>query len=192
MRENKGIAIVIGVVVALVLIVGIAFAVHQTTGNDSGPAAAEGHDSDHHHEDPLAPEHAEPQTVATNAMSMIFSWQPARDRSGWDALHRASQANLLTGILAKAAAKEPNPLPTPVADWAAWSRSGDTLTAATTAETPVSIKGATATVDVRIRQVVLHPDGGSTPYKTSAATVTLKKDASGTWRAANYRIGETG
>ncbi|QHE73036.1 hypothetical protein [Rhodococcus sp. WAY2] len=192
MRENKGIAIVIGVVVALVLIVGVVFAVRQSVGNDAGPAAAEGHDSNHHHEDPLSPEHADPQTVATNAMSMIFSWQPARDRSGWEALNRAGQADLLTGVLAEAATTEPIPLPRPAAEWAAWSRSGDTLTAAATAESAPSINGTTATVDVRIRQVVLHPDGGSTPYKTSAAEVTLEKDASGTWRAANYRIEETG
>lgn len=191
MRENKGIAIVIGVVVALVLTVGIAFAVHQTTGNDGGPAAAEGHDSDHQHEDPLAPEHAEPQTVATNAMSMIFSWQPARDRSGWDALHRAAQADLVTGVLAKAAANEPNPLPTPAADWAAWSRSGDTVTGAGAAQGEPVVDGESATVEVQVRQIVIHPDGASTPYKTSRATVTLEQDSSGIWRAANYRIDDT-
>ena len=191
MRENKGIAIVIGIVVALVLIVGIAFAIRQTTGNDGGRGTAEGHDSDQQHEDPLAPQHAEPQTVATNAMSMMFSWQPGRDLSGWDALHRTGQTDLLTGVLAKAAATEPNPLPRPISDWAAWERSGDTVTAASTAQGAPSIKGATATVEVQIRQVVIHPDGASTPYKTSMATVTLEKDAAGTWRAANYKLGQT-
>lgn len=189
MRENK-IAIAVGVIIAVVLIAGGIFAIRQTS-ETSVTSTSEGSDADHEHGDPLSPEHAEPQTVATNAMSMIFSWQPGRDRSGWDGLNRAAHTDLLTGVLAKAAASEPSPLPRPVSDWAAWERSGDTVTAALTSQGAPSIKGAAATVEVQIRQIVIHPDGASTPYKTSKATVTLEQDSSGTWRAANYRLGET-
>ncbi|HEY9311908.1 hypothetical protein [Williamsia sp.] len=124
MRENK-IEIIVGVIVAVFLIVGGAVALRQHT-ETSVTSTSEGSDVDHDHGDPLSPEHAPPETIATNAMSMIFSWHPGRDRS----LNRAAQTDLLTGVLAKAAATEPNPLPRPVSDWAAWERSGDTVTAA--------------------------------------------------------------
>ena len=189
MRENK-IGIIVGVIVAVFLIVGGAVALRQHA-ETSVTSTSEGSDADHEHGDPLSPEHAQPETVATNAMSMIFSWQPGRDRSGWEALNRAAQTNLLTGVLAKAAATEPNPLPRPVSDWAAWERSGDTVTAAGAAQGAPVVDGESATVEVQVRQIVIHPDGASTPYKTSRATVTLEQDSSGTWRAANYRISET-
>lgn len=189
MRENK-IGIIVGVIVAVFLIVGGALALRQHA-ETSVTSTSEGSDADHEHGDPLSPEHAQPETVATNAMSMIFSWQPGRDRSGWEALNRAAQTDLLTGVLAKAAATEPNPLPRPVSDWAAWERSGDTVTAAGAAQGAPVVDGDSATVEVQVRQIVIHPDGASTPYKTSRATVTLEQDSSGIWRAANYRIGET-
>lgn len=113
---------------------------------------SEGSDADFEHGHPLSPEHAQPKTVATNAMSMIFSWQPGRDRS----LNRAAQTDLLIGVLAKAAATEPNPLPRPVSNWAAWERSGDTVTAAGAAQGEPVVTGESATAEVQVRQIVIH------------------------------------
>lgn len=126
--KASGDCTIAGVIVAVLLIVGGALALRQHA-ETSVTSTSEGSDADFEH-DPLSPEHAPPETVATNAMSMIFFWQPGRGRSGWEALNRAAQTDLLTGVLAKAAATEPNPLPRPVSDWAAWERTGDTVTAA--------------------------------------------------------------
>lgn len=179
--------VVVGVVVAALLIATLYTAIQLAT-PDSGTTTSEGTDAHHTHDNPLSPEHAEPETVATNALSVVFSWQPGRDRSGWDALARAAGNGLLTGELAKAAAAEPNPLPRPMSEWAAWARSGDTVTGAAAITGEADVSGTTATVPVLITQTVLHPGGDSTPLTRYPATVTLERDDTGTWRAANYRI----
>ncbi|MET3642750.1 hypothetical protein ABIC73_004353 [Prescottella equi] len=173
------------IVAALALIGGIVLLRQVTTDTVAGTSA--GGDS-HAHIDPLTPQDAAPQDVARNAMAMLFSWKPAEDSSSWDAMSRAQTAGLLTGQLAQAAATAPTPTPQPPKEWAAWARSGDTITAAATVLDAAKVTGDTATAPIQIKQIVLHPGGQSTPYKTQIADVTLERGSDGTWLASTYKI----
>lgn len=174
-----------GAVVALIAAVLVVVALNHQRNTSPPPSA--GTDSHVEHGDPLAPEGAAPETVASNAMSIMFSWKPAEDESGWDALHRAS--DLVTGQLAAAAATPPTPLPRPVSEWDSWARSGDVVSASTVvpAGKTATVTGSTAIVPVQISQTVLHPDGDMTPYKKMPATVELTQ-VNGTWLVDTYRI----
>ncbi|MEE2061812.1 hypothetical protein [Rhodococcus artemisiae] len=156
----------------------------------SSPTPQTGTDSHIGEGDPLSPVGSAPETVATNAMSIVFSWKPATDKSGWDALHRAG--DLLTGELAAAAATPPATSPRPVSEWDSWARSGDVVSASTTvsAGRNTTISGSASSVPVDISQTVLHPDGDMTPYTKMTATVELV-NVDGTWLVETYRIDTT-
>lgn len=189
MRNYKPVWIA-GAVIALIAAVLAMVAINHN--RNTSPADGQGTDShvDHAEHDPLAPEGAKPETVARNAMSIIFAWKPAEDTSGWEALHRAH--NLLTGDLAAAAATPPTPTPRPVSEWDAWARGGDAISASTVLlpGQTASVNGTTATVPVQISQTVLHADGDMTPYKRMTGTVHLT-NVDGTWLVDTYRIEAT-
>lgn len=189
MRSYKPLWIA-GTVVALIAAVLAVVAINHN--RNTAPAPGIGTDShvDHAEHDPLAPEGAAPETVASNAMSIIFTWKPGEDSSGWDGLHRASA--LLTGDLAAAAATPPTPTPRPVPEWDSWVRGGDVVSASTVplpGQVPV-VTGTEAAVPVQISQTVLHPDGDMTPYKRMTGTVHLT-NVDGTWLVNTYRIETT-
>lgn len=175
--------------VAMVGLIGAVIAVVFLT-RTSAPTPQTGTDSHIGEGDPLSPVGAAPDTVATNAMAIIFGWKPATDTSGWDALHRAS--DLLTGELAAAAAAPPSTSPRPVPEWDSWARSGDVVSASTTvsAGRSTTLSGSTSSVPVDISQTVLHPDGAMTPYARMTATVDLV-NVDGTWLVDTYRIETT-
>ncbi|MFC8181565.1 hypothetical protein ACFULT_22030 [Rhodococcus sp. NPDC057297] len=127
----------------------------------------------------------EPADIAVAVMSGIFTWQPAVQGSPWDALH--SQRQYLTGPMATAAAQPPEQAPAPLPDWAAWTRSNDTITAVVQLDGEPVTNADTATVPVTISQTVQHTDGYATPYTTYAATIELHSDLD-TWHVANYRL----
>ncbi|MBM9838626.1 hypothetical protein JO861_18935 [Rhodococcus hoagii] len=184
--RTKTLWMAVGSIVAALVLIGGIFLVRQVT-TDTVAGTSSGEDS-HAQIDPLAPQGAEPQDVARNAMAMLFSWKPAEDSSSWDAMNRAKAAGLLTGQLAQAAATAPTPAPQPPKEWAAWARSGDTVTAAATILDGTKVSGDTAIAPIQIKQIVLHPGGQSTPYKTQIADVTLERGSDGTWRASTYKI----
>ncbi|NKR30041.1 hypothetical protein GS966_25575 [Rhodococcus hoagii] len=179
-----------GAVVALIAVVLVLVALNHQRNTSPPPNVGTDSHIDHGEYDPLSPEGAAPETVAGNAMSIIFGWKPADDESGWDALHRAS--DLVTGQLAVAAATAPTPLPRPVSEWDSWARSKDVVSASTVIPAGKSaiVSETTATVPVQISQTVLHPDGDMTPYKKMTATVELTK-VNGTWLVNTYRIETT-
>lgn len=133
----------------------------------------------------ISPIGTEPADVAIAVMSGVFTWQPAVQNSSWDALH--SEQDRLTGAMATAAAKPPTPAPQPHPEWAAWGRSGDTITAVVQPDGDTAIGGDTATVPVTISQTVQHTSGEITPYTVYTATVTLEK-FNGVWKVSNYRV----
>lgn len=127
----------------------------------------------------------EPAAVAVAVMSGVFTWQPAVQDSTWEALH--SQQDHLTGPMATAAAQPPTPAPNPLPEWAAWSRSGDVVTAVVRLNGDPTIDADTATVPVTISQTVQHSDGDTTSYTHYAANVTLAQQ-SGAWKVSNYQL----
>ncbi|MGV9836572.1 hypothetical protein ACWDUL_20620 [Nocardia niigatensis] len=137
--------------------------------------------------DPIDPQTSGPGTVAGLALARIFSWRPGPDTSSWEATQRA--ADLLTGPMAQAAAAPPSPLPRPVAEWEAWAREGDTITAAIASTGAYTTTGDAATVPVVIVQIVTHPGGQSTPYRRNTITAQLARTLYG-WKLARYTITE--
>ncbi|OAK53802.1 hypothetical protein [Rhodococcoides kyotonense] len=129
-----------------------------------------------------------PADVAVAVMSGVFTWQPAIQDSPWNALH--AQHDRLTGPMAIAAEHPPTPAPKPLPEWAAWARSGDTITAVVRPDSEPVVNGNTAAVLVTIAQTVLHANGESTPYFTYTATVDVEQ-RSDEWRVANYRLGNS-
>ncbi|MGN7135162.1 hypothetical protein ACTHQY_17990 [Rhodococcoides corynebacterioides] len=181
-RRRPTIAVVLAALaVVLIVAVGTAVALWVTGDSDDTPAAG-GTDAGF----TIDPVGTDPIDVATVVMAGVFTWQPAVQDSTWDALH--TQAGQLTGPMATAAAQAPSPAPKPISEWAAWARSGDTLTAVVRADGDTTVDGDTATVPVTIAQTVQHQSGQATPYTTYTSTVTLKDDAEGEWKVSDYRI----
>lgn len=131
----------------------------------------------------------EPADVAAAVMSGVFTWQPAVQDSSWDALH--GQRDRLTGPMATAAEQSPTLAPKTLPEWAAWARSGDTITAVVRPDAEPAIDADTATVPVTISQTVLHTSGEITPYTTYTATVELDRTDVG-WKVANYHLVSAG
>lgn len=166
-----GLLVTAGIATVVVLVFGGSTSTPEQPGTDAGYA--------------IAPIGTEPTDVAAAVMSGVFTWQPAVQDSSWDALH--SQQDHLTGLMATAAAQRPSPAPQPLPEWAAWSRSGDTITAVVQPNGDAAVDGDTASVPVTIAQTVLHTSGEITPYTTYTATVELEQRSDG-WRVADYRL----
>lgn len=168
---DLGLVVAAAIAVLVVLIFGGSTSTPEQPGTDAGYA--------------IAPIGTEPADIAVAVMSGVFTWQPAVQDSSWDALH--SQQDHLTGPMAPAAAQRPSPAPQPLPEWAAWARSGDTITAVIQPNGDTVIDGDTATVPVSISQTVQHTSGEITPYTIYNATVTLENDFDA-WKVANYHL----
>ncbi|WP_328813512.1 hypothetical protein [Rhodococcus sp. NBC_00297] len=179
-RRLTAVVLFAALAVVLIVAVGTAAALWVTGDRDDTPAAG-GTDAGF----TIDPVGTDPVDVATVVMAGVFTWQPAVQDSTWDALH--TQAGHLTGPMATAAAQAPSPAPKPISEWAAWGRSGDTLTAVVRPDGDTAVDGDTATVPVTIAQTVQHQSGQATPYTTYTATITLN-DAAGEWKVSDYRI----
>jgi hypothetical protein len=176
--------LLISVVVAMALLIG-AVLIYYLTSDHS--ASGSGSDS-HAHLDPLNPHDANADMVARNTFTVAMAWQPSRDSSTWDALHRA--APMLTGSMSRAAATPPQPSPKPLTEWATWARDGDSVTAAVSTDQPATVDGDSATVTVRVSQIVLHPNGETTPWRHSTLAVRLAR-VDGVWLVDSYtEVGE--
>lgn len=149
---------------------------HFTTSKDTG------HDSQAHI-DPLDPAGADPSTVAVNALTVAYSWQPATDRSSWDALHRALP--LLTAPAETFAQTPPVQPPPPLPQWSAWAAAGDTITAAARAVSSPGVDHSSASVTVTVTQSVLHRDASTTPLSAIVVDVQLVHIGD-TWKVAKY------
>lgn len=160
-----------GVAITVVLIFGGDADTPEQPGTDAGYVI-----------DPIG---TEPADVAIAVMSGVFTWQPTVQDSSWDALH--SQRNQLTGPMATAAAQPPAVVPKPLPEWAAWARSGDTITAVVQPNGDTAVDGDTATVPIAISQTVQHTDGSATPYTTYTAIAVLSGDR-GVWRVSTYQL----
>ncbi|MCX5042495.1 hypothetical protein OG921_04820 [Aldersonia sp. NBC_00410] len=150
-------------------------------------AGEQGNDAHTPLPDPLADVTSAPGRTAEQALAAMFSWQPATDPGPAAAVARALP--YLGGQLA-AAATVTLDAPLLPAQWAAWSRSHDTITAAaTTRDTdPRSTETATeATQVVDVRQIVLHANGQATPLPAMVAIAELDHTADG-WRLVDYRL----
>ncbi|WP_194838473.1 hypothetical protein [Nocardia sp. XZ_19_369] len=150
---------------------------------ETNPTSTSSSTDSHAHIDPLDPVGASPEAVAINAITIIHSWRPSHDNAPWQALHRATA--LLTHPIVQAASTPPNPPPRPIPEWDGWARSRDQLSAAVTILEPATLTGATATVPVRLAQIVLHPDGLTTPWRTTTLRVELARDGD-IWRVGSY------
>ena len=179
-RRPTAAVLLAALAVVLVVAVGTVVALWGTGVSDDTPAVG-GTDAGF----AIDPVGTDPVDVATVVMAGVFTWQPAVQDSTWDALH--TQAGHLTGPMATAAAQEPSPAPKPISEWAAWARSGDTLTAVVRPDGDTTVDGDTATVPITIAQTVQHRSGQATPYTTYTATVTLN-DTAGEWKVSDYRI----
>ncbi|MFR9753948.1 hypothetical protein ACL02S_23315 [Nocardia sp. 004] len=155
--------------------------VHQLTGDRNHVAT----DSHTDISDPLDPTAASPETVAVNAITIIHTWRPSQDDSAWQALHRAHA--LLTDPIVRAAATAPDPPPRPIPEWDSWSRSHDQINAVVIVAKAALLEGDDATVVVRMTQLVIHPDGATTPYQTSLLRVQLHHVDGKGWLVSHYQ-----
>jgi len=124
-------------------------------------------------------------TEAESIMVGLHTWDPAHQQSPWDAMHATKDK--LTGRLGRAAQSRPEPDPAP-RQWAAWAASGDRVigTAQGVAgQTPTEFN--TATVAVEVRQVVVHPDGATTPRQTMTADVSMIWEGD-SWKAEYFQF----
>lgn len=180
-RRGSTVAVVLAALAVVLLVAGGTAVALWVTGDTDDTPAAGGTDAGF----TIDPVGTDPIDVATVVMSGVFTWQPAVQDSTWGALN--TQAGHLTGPMATAAAQAPSPAPKFISEWAAWARSGDTLTAVVRPDGDTTVDGDTATVPITIAQTVQHQSGQATPYTTYTATVTLN-DTAGQWKASDYRI----
>ncbi|WP_182348752.1 hypothetical protein [Tomitella gaofuii] len=123
--------------------------------------------------------------VATEALTTIYTWQPATDASPGVGLTRA--ARWLTGDLAAAAAAPPADPPIRPPQWSAWARSGDVLRASAEVIDRPTTTETEATRTVRVRQQIMHATGDLTPREPVVATVHLVRGG-GSWLIDDYRV----
>lgn len=177
--RTRGLGVVLGVAAAVLL---------AGCGSDTS-APPSGTDA-HIRIDPVDPQALTAEGVAQAAMNAILSWQPATDTSKSDALRRA-QPWIGVPLAKKVGTPEPTPAGLrPDAQWEAWKRSGDTLTAACRipGDTPAHPDGMhTVVVDVSCRQTVLHTSGDSTRLTPQRWRTTITATADG-WRLTDYRF----
>lgn len=149
-------------------------------------------------EDELATDahlHIDPITtadeVAVATMAGVHTWTPANQQSPWDAMHAISDR--LTGPMADAAATRPDPDPTP-RQWAAWARSADRVIGASElaeGQDPVPAESASAKRVVDVQQMVLHPDGATTPLEEITVAVKLER-TDNQWKVSGYQYESVG
>lgn len=123
--------------------------------------------------------------VATEAMTTVYTWQPATDASPGAGLRRAGK--WLTGGLAAAAAGPPADPPIRPAQWPAWARSGDVVRASADVIDRPDTTETEATRIVRVRQQIMHGSGELTPRDPLVATVHLVRGGQ-SWLIDNYRV----
>lgn len=172
---------VIAAVLVVAAVIGVIGGAVWLLGGDDGAAEHTGTDAGFG----IDPIGGDPTLSAVAVMAGIYTWQPSVQDSPWDALH--AQRDHLSGVMATAAATPPDPAPTPLPEWSAWARSGDTLSAVVRPDGEARVEGAAATVPVTIAQTVQHTSGDATPYTTYTAEVTLT-DTVGVWTVSNYRL----
>ena len=139
------------------------------------------HDDDYGTVVPGVPDRGSAESILTQTLSTIYSWQPGSDRSPTDALIRAKQ--FLTGAALSAA--EVTSTVRASAEWGAWDRSGDVITAVVTRAQAIPRANGEAIGTAVVMQTVMHRDGGTTPYRTFTATTELRQE-DGNWKLATY------
>ena len=185
MSEHRARVTVLAVLAALMVI--LAGCGGDTTPGDPDPSPSSGHDHGHELPGPPDPATAGPDVVASQALSMMFTWQPVTDPSSGAALRRA--APWLGGDLAAAASSPSTAAPErPDPRWDSWRRSGDVVTA--TADVDAGHIPDTPTTAVRlvtVRQQTLHADGDTTPLTPMRVEATLSRTDSG-WRLIAFTV----
>lgn len=141
-------------------------------------------DADHDLRGPQ-PEGAAPQLAAEQALTAMFSWQPAADATSGAALTRARA--WLTGELARAASGAPASGVREPPQWSAWRRSEDVISASARADVVSDCRADQCTVTTTVTQIVLHRDGTTTPYRTLTISAFTASTEHG-WRLADYRV----
>lgn len=189
--NRTALTIVFSAIAVIALVMGIlAWALwpdHATTG-PTGPAqstTSSDHGSDHDHAiaDPLAPDSADIDATAEQALRTMFTWQPVSDTSPGDAVLRAQP--WLGGQLAGASGRDTSVRPPP--DWQAWKRSGDLVSATAAVIDSLSTSDTTAVRTVEVTQNVLRPTGDTARYATFTARAELARTENG-WRVTGYTV----
>ena len=169
------------------LMVAVAGCSGDTGPDQPSPGPPAGHDHDHELPGAPDPATAEPDVVAAQALSMMFTWQPVTDPSSGAALRRA--APWLGGDVAAAATSTQTATPQrPDPRWASWRRSGDVVTA--TADVDAGHIPDTPTTAIRlvtVRQQTLHADGTTTPLTPMRIEATCSRTDAG-WRLTAFTV----
>lgn len=120
-----------------------------------------------------------PETAWTEALTTMYSWEPAVDRSPTAALVRAEK--YLTGA-ALADAKSPSTV-RPSAQWSSWAADRAIVTAVVLEPQAVDRGDGTRAARATVKQFVQPESGAATNYRSFIASATLTK-VGGDWKIA--------
>ncbi|ORM36223.1 hypothetical protein [Williamsia sp. 1135] len=189
--NRTALAIVLSAIAAIALVLGVIVWLMWPDNDTTGPAAppqsthSDDHGSDHDHEiaDPLDPQNADINATAEQALRTMFTWQPVSDSSPGDAVLRAQP--WLGGELANASGRDTSVRPP--ADWPAWQRSGDLVSASAVVIASVSTTDTKAVRTVQVDQNVMRPTGDTVAYSSFTARAELTRTDNG-WRVTGYTV----
>lgn len=181
MRRSLIVALIMAAAVTVTAAVGFMVTRSQVGTNATTPAPG---DADHRVLGPQ-PAGASARVAAQTALAVMFGWRPAVESSPGAALARACP--WLTGDLARDADAPAATGLRPHPDWQAWRRSGDVVTATAEAEQAGECADESCSLPVTVRQVVLHRDGSSTPYRTLQVVAVVHRTDHG-WRLGSYHL----
>lgn len=180
---------VVAAVIAVVVVVGLAWAAVSVFGGDD----EHDHATDSHlHIDPVTDD---PYVAATSTISAILSYAPAEQATVFD--QYAAVRDRLTGQLAELADNPPtgeDALRQTPEYWDSWAESGDRVRALVERDEDTATIADTDTegvVTVTVRELVFHPGGETTPLRnpyTVEANVVVEDDI---WKLASYDITDT-
>ncbi len=125
-------------------------------------------------------------TVYTEALTVIYSWQPGPDTSPGAALQRAEP--YLTGPVL-AAARTTGPAVRSSVDWTDWTADHDIVTAVVSGVQVTARADGTAIGHATVTQIVQHVGGTTTPYQSFIAAAQLTSSG-GNWKVATFPVPE--
>ncbi|MET9490023.1 hypothetical protein [Nocardia sp. NPDC006630] len=178
---KRTLALIFGLTV-IVLLAGVT--VTLTRLHHNPPAPIPGGDGDYAITGPT-PHGAGPAVAAQQALTGMFSWQPAHDESAGAGLARAKP--WLSGQLAASADMPAATGIRPLAEWAQWRQDGDVVTATATTTAISAPAAGRCLLKVALTQTVLHRDGTSSRWRVMDIDASTTDSPDG-WRLDGFTV----
>lgn len=175
------------IAVAAIVIVGLAVTSWIYSAVNSGDDAAVGE-----HHDGGGIDMADARSAASSALSTMYSWTPATDRSPADALERALPQ--LTGTARMQAQERTGPV-RPIAHWSRWAQEKTIVTATVPTDTmtdvPIGTSPHSTTVRAKVTQFLQPVDAAPSTYAKFTVRVSLERSGS-QWLVSKFEVSDFG